>query len=262
MVISVTQENELPALLEWKKAKALLRVLGTTEPSATSLTDADLDGPNYTERDRVQALLAILNEGKQQMSGERHEALSAFLAERVAIREREAAAWQTREQQAELGGYKARRLPHRTAALSIAAEGLPPLLNGRVHKSMHFENAGAAKTVKGRLKDGTAVNVTLQGSGGELTVTERVRCDSPETELNYALALVLDSKRKFGVALCRCHKPGCGRFWLLPDSRGAGKPGRVYCPIHAKERIKLSQTERKRRERSRAKLARASRSKK
>lgn len=247
---------------------------GTLLPAPTPVDSFDGVSSRLTERQRVDALLDLVNDSElthdrwkeieigvrikwaaaptRSISPERREALRAFLNERVTIRERAAVMNRERARKAELRGERANRLPERTTSLSIASANLPKLLNGRVHKSLWFTNAGAAKTVPRIVRRGSAkvlANVTLQGAGGELAVLERVRCDSPETALNYALALVLDNKREFGSLLCRCSADGCGRFWLLPEGKAAGKPARNFCPLHAAESARLSAVQRKRRQR-------------
>src|SRR5208282_3638090 len=110
----------LPKLLDRKAAKVLLAVLGSRESSASTLW-ADLR--NSTERQRILALLDLVNGESSEISAERLNALRAFLEERVAVRER-----------ATLMFPPWKKVPHRTVALSMAAEVLPALLNGHVDK--------------------------------------------------------------------------------------------------------------------------------
>jgi hypothetical protein len=226
----------LPRLLDRQAAKAHLAVLASRESSNSTLWG---DLRNSTERERIQALLDLVNGESSEISVGRLNALRAFLEERVAVRER-----------ATLMFPPWKKVPHRTVALSMAAEILPSLLNGHVHKVMHFLNAGAGRTIKGRLqKTGQSVDVVLEGPGGELAVTEYVNCDTQESALNYALALVLAKNHGYGVNVCRCHADGCGRFWLLPDKL-TGKPSRNFCSLHEADKKRLSDAERKRRQRA------------
>jgi hypothetical protein len=143
-----------------------------------------------------------------------------------------------------------RPVPHRTIALSLAAEVLPALLNGRVQKTMYFSNAGVGKSAQGRWeKTGEPVNVVIEGRGGELAVTERIQYDSAETALNYALALLLAKNHEFGIQLCRCHADDCGRFWLVPEQLES-KPSRNFCSLHETDKKKLSDRERQQRRRA------------
>jgi hypothetical protein len=246
MLESVT----LPALLDRKQAKAYLRVLESPEAAAAEWRDA----AHPTERSRIEDMLALVNDGalvstEARVSPERREALRAFLEERVAIRERASLMFPEFAKEAAAVGALARMPPQRTVALVLAWEALPPLLNNHVSKRLFFSNQGAAQWAKGRLKStGKAVSVLLAGPGGELGITEFVECDSLGATLNYALALLLDKKNDIGAALCRCHAPGCGRFWLLPE-RLASKPTRNFCANHEAAKKKLSDAERKRRER-------------
>ena len=231
----------LPRLLEPKTAKAHLAAL---DPCATMVAESWVYIPFRSERDPIHALLDAVNEpDSAQLSEPRLAALRAFLEERVAIRER--AAFMGKKF---VGGMP----PHRTPALSLAAERLPLFLTERVQVDLRFANAGAAKTVKARWpthdKKGVSVAVTIEGPGGELEITERVRCDSHETAFNFGLALLLDRKKDLGSALCRCHAEGCGRFWLLPEKL-PGKPTRNFCSEHEAEKKRLSDAERKRRQR-------------
>jgi hypothetical protein len=231
----VNESVTLPKLLDRATAKAYLALLAARESGDLA---AWQDDRYSNERDRVQALLDLANEGSSEIAKARLNALRAFLEERVAVRERAALmfpAW--------------KKVPHRTVALSLAAEILPTLLNGSVHKSLQFSNAGAGKTQRGRLKTGEPVNVVLEGPGGDLAVSESVRCDSPEAALNYALALVLAKNFGYGLRLCRCHADSCGRFWLLPDKL-TGKPSRNFCSRHEADKKRLSDAERKRRQRA------------
>ena len=198
----------------------------------------------------MEGLLALANghDVAGQVRPDRLGALRAFLEERVAIRERAALMSRARPKRTE-----SLRIPHRSVALSLAAEVLPALLNDRVRKAMHFTNAGAARTVTrwwpthdGK---GERVAVIVDGAGGVLDVSERVQCDSLETSLNYALAVLLDKRRNLGNKLCRCHADGCGHFWLLSDELKV-KPSRNYCPTHIGERERLGSMERKRRQRA------------
>ncbi len=208
-----------------------------------------------SERERVEALLGLLNDGAERVSTYRLAALRAFVEERVAVRERASILFPPKELEREAARFNrpAEPVPHRTVALTIAAEQLPALLTGHVHKALSFRNAGEPRTTKGKpttgpLK-GETIDVTLEGPGGELAITERIHCDSISDALNFALALALAKNRPYGEALCRCHAEGCGRFWLVPE-RLSSKPTRNFCQIHEAEKKRLGSVERKRRQRS------------
>jgi hypothetical protein len=243
----------MPRLLDSKAAKAHLTAL---DPRSAMPEDSWLNIVFESERDPIQALIHSVNDDGQapdgeQISEERCAALRAFLEERVSVRERVA-----------LMKFVDGVPPHRTPALSLAAEKLPLFLKDRVRIDLAFANVGAAKTKKARWpthdRRGVLVDVTIEGAGGELEITERWQCDSYETALNFGLALLLDRKKDLGSALCRCHAEGCGRFWLLPH-RLTGKPTRNFCSEHEAEKKRLSDAERKRRERDRVRERAAAR---
>jgi len=235
-----------PKLLDRPTAKAHLAALASSESNGSpSWHDA-----HGTERERIQALLDLVNSDSSEISSQRLAALRAFLEERVAVRERATLMSPRLEKEGAKYGVEGKQVPHRTVALSMAAETLPPLLNDHVHKVMHFSNAGVARTRKGRIpKTGELVSVVLEGAGGELAVSEYVSCDSHEAALNYALALVLAKNHGYGMNLCRCHAEGCGQFWLLPEKL-TGKPSRNFCSRHEADKKRLSDAERKRRQRA------------
>jgi hypothetical protein len=250
---SVTSQAGAPALLERKEARRLLEVLAgprdITHPRKLDMAYWS-DPPAYrTDRDRIEIMLELVNDSfllDAYGSGlivprERVDALRAFLQERVAIREREALIYQVSETKGE------EHTPQRTVALNEAAVALPGLLNGRVTKTIVFSNRGEGRRAHGYVNNKPA-DITIEGVGGELGITERLKCDCPETALNYALAQCLNKAREFGRNLCRCHADGCGRFWLVPESL-PGKPSRNYCERHVDDRIRLGNAERKRRQR-------------
>jgi hypothetical protein len=247
----MSESVTLPALLNRKDAKAYISALTASDNGSIQPW---LRVVYSTDRARIEDMLALVNDGALSTTGERvsptrREALSAFLAERVAIRERASFLYPQFTKEAALAGAVARMPPQRTVALSLAWESLPVLLNGRVRKQLFFSNQGAARWIQGRVKEtGEQVRVLLSGSGGELEITEIVECDSLATALNYALALLLDKKRDIGASLCRCHAPECARFWLLPEKL-TGKPTRNFCTDHEGDKKRLSDAERKRRQR-------------
>jgi hypothetical protein len=244
------KRDALPKLLEKASASRFLEFLAEKDTGAGN--SSPVHNPDLGERERIEELLALVNGGGPALTPERREALRAFLGERVAIREREELTRSDRVRHAaRYGPMEPGSVPHRTLALSMAAQRLPELLNKRVRKEMEFTNEGSAKTVTGRLaKTGQAVSVIKHGPGGGLGVREEVHFDAFSTALNYTLALVLDTNRPFGLALCRCHAPDCGRFWLLPLKKSVGKPSRQYCDEHKHERKRLGDNERKQRERN------------
>jgi hypothetical protein len=234
-------------LLDQRTIEAHLAVLASNEGQRS----AARHGFRYpSERERIQELLDLVNSESADVSPERRSALRAFLGERVAVRERATLLSPRLEaDNAKHGVRRANSVPHRTLALSLAAKALPNLLNGHVQKSMYFLNAGSGKAVTKRSRTGEIVSQVHEGPGGELAVIEYVDCDRLETVLNYALALVLAKNYSYGLNLCRCHADGCGRFWLLPDKL-TGKPSRNFCSRHEADKKRLSDAERKRRQRA------------
>jgi hypothetical protein len=235
-------------LLDQRTAKAHLAVLASNEGKGS----AERHGFRYpSERARIQELLDLVNGDSADVSPERRSALRAFLEERVAVRETATVLGPRLEaDNAKHGVRRTNPIPQRTLALSMAAEMLPALLNGHVQKSMYFLNAGSGKSETKRLPNGQIVSQVHEGRGGDLALIEYVDCDNQETVLNYALALVLAKNHSYGLNLCRCHADGCGRFWLLPDKL-AGKPSRNFCSRHEADKKRLSDAERKRRQRAR-----------
>ncbi len=237
----------LPKLLNRQAAKAHLTALALTEREKSG----ERHGFRYpSERGRIQELLDLVNDNGSDASPERKDALRALLEERVAVRERATLLSPRLEAEAAKHGVLQKKIPHRTIALSMAASMLPDLLNGHVQKSLHFLNAGSGKSETKRLRTGEILSQVQEGPGGDLAVIEYVDCDSRETALNYALALVLAKNYSYGLKLCRCHAFGCGRFWLLPDKL-TGKPSRNFCSEHVADKKRLSDAERKRRQRAR-----------
>jgi hypothetical protein len=57
-----------------------------------------------------------------------------------------------------------------------------------------------------------------------------------EAALTYAVMLILDARKPYGAALCRCQLPTCGRFYLARRKKKGGPANRVYCsPRHRTE---------------------------
>ena len=276
----MTPENRVSELLELDDAKQFLAVLKEPEigeaPQLRRSGD-DQDDQPLTERELVELLLDLVNEGSLSIgqwselvegarfgayrappgepslgiSESRLAALRGFLEERVLIREFEAAAFVRRRKQKEL----ASRLPQRTPALSMMEEHLPRLLNPhRVRKELYFQRRRDEQSVLGKAKPeprrGRQVSVRA-GAGGTL-IPERYVSDCRETALNFALLLVIDPSKAFGADLCRCHLPTCRRFWLLNRSSEAGKPVRNYhSPKCAREAKTVAAARRKANQRKR-----------
>jgi predicted metalloprotease len=58
---------------------------------------------------------------------------------------------------------------------------------------------------------------------------EGARYDSPPScQFAYALLLLLDTKRPYGDALCKCRLEKCGKFFWVVRPR-TGRPQRLYC---------------------------------
>jgi hypothetical protein len=148
-------------------------------------------------------MLALVNDGflldaygtELIVPHERVDALRAFLEERVAIREREALMYQVP------GTTGEEHTSQRTVALNEAAIGLPGLLNDRVTKTIVFSNRGEGRRSHGFVSNKPA-DMTIEGDSGELGITERLKCDSPETALNYALAQCLNKARASSEGIC------------------------------------------------------------
>ena len=57
-----------------------------------------------------------------------------------------------------------------------------------------------------------------------------------DSALSYAVLLMLDQRKPFGPALCRCRLIRCGQFYLAARSPKGGPANRTYCsPEHRAE---------------------------
>jgi hypothetical protein len=67
------------------------------------------------------------------------------------------------------------------------------------------------------------------------TLAHRYTFPNIETQLNFAVMMLLDKEQGYGDALARCKFSGCRKFYFAKGNRKGGKPNAVYCkPAHRK----------------------------